>query len=62
MKYEDIAGMQAADLKLKERELKTDLFNLKMKNALGQLGNPLEIRYLRKDIARVKTALRQKQG
>ena len=62
MKFEDIAGMKLEELKVKAKELKVDLFNLKMKNSLGQLGNPLEIRYARKDIARLNTAIKQKQG
>ena len=62
MKFKDIAGLNPEDLRKKSKELRRDLFNVKMKNSLGQLGNPLEIRLLRKDIARVETAIRQKQG
>lgn len=60
MKYQDISGLKVDELKTKLKEAKNDLFHLKMKNSLGQLGNPLEIRFLRKDIAKFKTAIRQK--
>lgn len=60
MKFVDIKGFKKADLIKKTAELKADLFQLEMKNSLGQLGNPLQIRYLRKDIARLQTAMNQK--
>lgn len=60
MKYQDISGLKKEELAKKAKELKADLFQLRMKNSLGQLGNPLEIRYLRKDIARIATALKVK--
>ena len=40
--------------------MREELFEMKMKNQLGQLGNPLQIRFLRKDISRIKTALTKK--
>lgn len=60
MKYTDIKDLSASELKKKKAALTADLFSAKMKNQLGQLGNPLEIRKLRKDLARINTAMVQK--
>lgn len=60
MKYSEVSGMSATELKKKKAALTEELFNAKMKNKLGQLGNPLEIRRLRKDVARIQTAMVQK--
>jgi large subunit ribosomal protein L29 len=62
MKIEEVRGLSLEELKKKEAELKESLFEMKMKNALGQLGNPLDIRSARRDIARVKTALKDKSA
>ncbi|MCM2280891.1 MAG: 50S ribosomal protein L29 [Bdellovibrionaceae bacterium] len=56
MKYEEIAGMTAKDLNQKKSELRQSLFEARMKNALGQLTNPMEIRAIRRSIARLNTA------
>ncbi len=47
------------ELEYKELQLTEELFNLKVRKALGQLENPLKILAARKDIARVKTILRE---
>lgn len=60
MKYSDIKDLSIADLAKKRKALSESLFTAKMKNSIGQLGNPLEIRMIRRDFARVKTALRVK--
>ncbi len=60
MKYADVKDLSATELKKKKTALTQDIFEAKMKNQLGQLGNPLEIRKLRKDLARINTALVQK--
>ncbi len=60
MKFLDIKGLTPGDLKKKKKELLEEIFHSRMKNSLGQLGNPLTIRYMRKDIARIETALKQK--
>lgn len=57
MKFEDIKNLSATELRKKIRDTKTSLFEAKMKNAMGQMTNPISIRYMRKDIARLKTAL-----
>ena len=56
MKFAEIKDLSLVELKKKLQSISDDLFTAKMKNSLGQLGNPLEIRFLRKDFARLKTA------
>jgi large subunit ribosomal protein L29 len=60
MKMKEITGFSVEELNKKLKGLRADLFEAKMKNELGQLGNPIEIRKSRRDIARVHTALAQK--
>ena len=54
---------QLSDEKINETlsELKTELFNLRFQLATGQLDNPLKIKSVRKDIARVKTIIRERE-
>jgi large subunit ribosomal protein L29 len=49
--------MTVDEAESKVTELKEELFNLRFRNAMRQLDNPLRIRYLRRDLARLKTAL-----
>ncbi|MCB0347856.1 MAG: 50S ribosomal protein L29 [Bdellovibrionales bacterium] len=62
MKFKDISGLKEDELRKKSKQLRQDLFQLEVKNSLGQLGNPLEIRFLRRDVARIETAIRQKSN
>lgn len=57
MNYEDIKDMTTVELHKKIRETKQNMFEAKMKNAMGQLTNPISIRTMRKDIAKLRTAL-----
>ncbi len=57
MKPADLKQMTLAEIKTKETELKKELFNLRMRHVTSQIENPLRLRALRKDIARVKTAI-----
>lgn len=57
MKANKLHEMTTIELAEQERELKTELFNLRFQQATGQLQNPLRIRECKKDIARVKTIL-----
>ena len=59
MKAEKIREMSADDLKTKARELQEQLFRLRFQKSLGQLDNALKIRETRRDIARVKTVIKQ---
>ena len=57
MKYSDLAGKSAAELQAMLKEKKTELFTLKIKQKMMQLTNNSEIRFAKKDIARINTAL-----
>ncbi len=57
MKYTDIKDLSRAELVKKRDGLRADMFQARMKNGLGQLSNPVQIRFLRRDLARVQTAL-----
>lgn len=61
MKANDIRSMSTTELEGKLMLLKKDLFNLRMQHATNHLDNPTKIAATRRDIARVKTVLRQKQ-
>jgi len=61
MKANEIRSMSAVELNAKLMELKKDLFMLRMQHATNHLDNPTKITNTRRDIARVKTVLRQKQ-
>ena len=62
MKSEQVREMSVEDLKGKEKELQEQLFRLRFQKSVGQLDNPLKMRDTRRDIARVKTVLRQKNA
>lgn len=57
MKFTEIKDMSVAELKKKRTVLSEQLFEIKMKNSIGQLSNPMTIRQLRRDIARINTAI-----
>jgi large subunit ribosomal protein L29 len=60
MKYKELKGLTVDELKKKRAEMKEELLQAKMKNTLGQLSNPMNIRLLRRGIARIHTTLTQK--
>jgi len=59
MKASKLRELNVDELEQKLNEIRQKLFQLKFKNVSGQLKNPLEIRLLRRDIARIKTILRE---
>ena len=61
MKAIEVRKMSAAELENKLVELKKDLFNLRLQHATNQLENPGRIAEVKKDIARVKTIIRELQ-
>ena len=61
MKASEVVNLSDAELEEKLTGLKKDLFFLRMQHATNQLDNPIRIAQVRKDIARVKTVIRQKQ-
>lgn len=61
MKANQIKEMTSQELDEKVIELKNELFNLRFQLATGQLDNPMKIKSIKKDIARCKTILRDKE-
>ncbi|WP_077616522.1 50S ribosomal protein L29 [Caenibacillus caldisaponilyticus] len=61
MKASEIRNMTTAEVEQKIKALKEELFNLRFQLATGQLENPARIRQVRKDIARAKTILRERE-
>ena len=57
----DLRGLTAEKLEEKLQELKKDLFMLRMQHATNQLDNPMQIAAVKKDIARIKTIIREKE-
>ena len=60
MKAQELKDMSEAELRQKEKDLTAELFNLRFQHATGQLENTERLPQVRKDLARVKTVLRQK--
>lgn len=60
MKARELRDLSAAELRQKEQDFTTELFNLKFQHATGQLENTERLPEVRRDLARVKTTLRQK--
>jgi len=61
MARSEYAKLDERELKIRLRELKSELFNLRFQQATGKLENHRKMRYLRADIARVNTYLTQRQ-
>ena len=64
MKAKELKGLRTlsvADLEKKLQGLKKDLFMLRMQHATNQLDNPMQIAAVKKDIARIKTIIREKE-
>ena len=57
----EIRGLSVEKLEAKLQELKKDLFMLRMQHATNQLDNPMQIANVKKDIARIKTIIREKE-
>ena len=61
MKANEVRQMSGEELQTKLQDLKKDLFNLRLQHATNQLDNPIRIAEVKKDIARVKTIIREQQ-
>jgi large subunit ribosomal protein L29 len=60
MKFTEIKDLTVEELRVRQQQLREELFSLKMKHSLGQVNNPVEIRSKRRDLARVLTAMTAK--
>jgi len=61
MKAKEIRGKNQTELENELQELKKELFNLRFQHATNQLANPMELKRVKRDIARVKTVMRQQE-
>jgi large subunit ribosomal protein L29 len=61
MKIEKLREMSETELTAEVKKLKNELFNLRFQQVTGQLENPIKMRDVKKEIARAKTILREKE-
>ena len=61
MKAEELRELGVDELGAKERDLTDQLFRMRIQQSMGQLEAPDKLRTVRRDLARVKTFMRQKQ-
>ena len=61
MKAGDIRELSVDELRAREKDLDDQLFRLRIQKSMGQLEAPAKVRDVRKDLARIKTILRQKE-
>ena len=62
MKASELRTLSEPELVAKSRELRDELFNVRVKRATGQLENTAKLGQLRRDVARAETVLAQKRG
>jgi large subunit ribosomal protein L29 len=62
MKAAELRDLSADELNVKERDLADQLFRMRIQKSMGQLEAPEKMRTVRRDLARIKTVLRQKRG
>ena len=60
MKAEDVREMGVDELRAREKELDDQLFRMRIQKSMGTLETPTKVRDLRRDLARIKTILREK--
>ena len=60
MKAEQVREMGVDELRVREKELDDQLFRMRIQKSMGQLETPTRVRDLRRDLARIKTVLREK--
>ncbi len=62
MKAAELRDLGPEELGAKEREITDQLFRMRIQQSLGQLDAPLKLRFTRRDLARIKTVITEKQG
>lgn len=61
MRVSELRNLTNGELNQKLKDLRTELFNLRFQTITGQLANPQRIRMVKRDIARIKTILRERE-
>ncbi|MCS7338827.1 MAG: 50S ribosomal protein L29 [Verrucomicrobiae bacterium] len=59
MKFSQLKDMTLVELMAKERDLRQEIFNLRLQQASAQLEKPARLRLLRRDVARIQTRITQ---
>ena len=62
MKASEIRELSVAELNEKLSNLKAELFNLRFQHAINQLENPMRMKAVKRDIARIKTVITEKEN
>jgi len=62
MKAAELREVTMEELERKEQDMRRELFNLRFQQATGEIENPMRIRAIKKDIARVLTVAREKKS
>jgi large subunit ribosomal protein L29 len=62
MKAQELRELTVDDLRAKEAQLAEQLFALRLQKVTGQLDNPVKLRHVRRDLARVLTVVREKSN
>ena len=62
MKIAEIRDLNVDELRTKEKELDDQLFRLRIQKSMGQLEAPAKVRDVRRDLAKIKTILREKSA
>ena len=62
MKVAEIRELTVDDLRAREKDLGDQLFRLRIQKSMGQLEAPVKVRLVRRDLAKVKTVLREREG
>jgi len=61
MKAKDFREMTTEELNTKVKDLKEELFNLRFSHATGSIANPMSLNTIKKDIAKVKTIIKERE-
>jgi large subunit ribosomal protein L29 len=61
MDVAELRELSVDDLEARAKELEDQLFRMRIQQSLGQLDTPLKLRFTRRDLARIKTVITQKQ-
>ena len=62
MDVADLRELSVDDLQARAKELEDQLFRMRIQQSMGQLDAPLKLRFTRRDLARIKTVITEKQG
>ena len=62
MKVAEVRELTVDDLRAREKDLADQLFRLRIQKSMGQLDTPIKLRLVRRDLAKVKTVLRERQA